>query len=391
MLYTLNNPVPYGNEYLLEVQKAQALRNHGKEMTPFASKFTVRDRLFAFIGTDGNLKGRLVLNQFGKGPEIVLTPTDLLVTDFHFTPKGSAVFYSAISATDTSSLLASQKIYRVAIDRQQPVAKSELILDSNEYQNVKFDLAADGQKLVVQRVNRQNAKDAGIWALNLEPGATLRKISQGGDFRITPDSEAIAVAEGEGVAITPLTSAPKPWDFLPKFGTVLSFAKDGRAAAMVKFNNDYTRALFLVTNQGDQKELLKINGDFKSALFSPNGKELYCITEVQESTTNRDGALPQPYLIAIDTTTAKAIPLLKLPQQQGIFMSLSPDGRALMFDQVITGKKVPGEQKLSTPDGQAIKQGLIWLMPLPPSIADFKGKVQPEQLPITGFYPQWAP
>jgi Tol biopolymer transport system component len=391
MLYTLDRPVPYGNQYQLEVQGAKAVRNHGQVMSPFAGKFTVRERQFAFIGTEGEGKGRLVLNQFGKSPEVILTPANLLVTDFRFAPKGSAVVYSATSATDTSSLLASQQIYRVPIDRQQPVAQSELILDSKEYQNVKFDLAPDGKTIVVQRVKRQDAKDAGIWSLSLEPGAQLQKISQGGDFMITPDSAAIAVAEGEGVAITPLTPEVKPWDFLPRFGMVLSFAKDGRAAAMVKFNNDYTRALFLVNNQGEQKELLKINGDFKMAQFSPNGKEIYCITEIQESSTNQDGGMPQPYLIAIDIATAKAIPLLKLPPQQGIFMSLSPDGRALMFDQVVTGPQAPGEQKLSTPDGQAIQQGMIWLTPLPSSIANFKDKIQPEQLPIAGFYPQWVP
>jgi hypothetical protein len=45
---------------------------------------------------------------------------------------------------------------------------------------------------------------------------------------------------------------------------VLSFARDGSAAAMVKFNTDYTRSLFLVTNQGLQKELLRTTGSILS-------------------------------------------------------------------------------------------------------------------------------
>jgi hypothetical protein len=408
MLYTLDGPIPYGNQYQLELQGVRAANSSGQPigriMSPFASKFTVRDRLFAFIGVSGANQGRLVLNRFGKSPEVIMTPADLLVTDFRFMPKGNGVVYAAIPAAGQAAntpLLASQKIYRMTINAQQQGDPSVLVLDSQEYQNIKFDLAPDGKNIVVQRISRQNSKDAGIWSLGLEAGAVPKKISQGGDFLITPDSAAIAVAEGEGVAITPLTPAVNPWDFLPKFGMVLSFARDGRAAAMVKFNNDYTRSLFLVTNQGEQKELFKIKGDFKTAQFAPDGKTLYCITEVQEASddseadpesaaSNQSGA-PQPYLIAIDIATAQAFPVLQLPPQPGIILSLAPDGRALMFDQVVTGQKVAGTKTLSTPDGQAIQQGMIWLLPLPSTIAGFQEKIQPEQLPVAGFYPQWAP
>ena len=412
MLYTPEKPLPYGNKYQLELRGASAANNQGQPtgriMNPFASQFTVRDRLFAYIGTKGNSQGRLVLNQFGQGSEVLLTPANLTVIDFRFAPKGAGIVYTAIPAVgrnQNSPLLDSQQIYRVAIDQRQSIGNpAELILDSKIYQNIKFDLAPDGKNIVVQRINRQNPKDVGIWSIGLESGAVPQKISQGGDFLITPDSAAIAVAEGEGVAITPLAPEVKPWDFLPKFGTVLSFANNGQAAAMIKFNNDFTKSLFLVTNQGVQKELRRINGDFKTAQFSPDGKILYVITELQPEATPtqpevkpKDASkpvkpeVPQTFLIAIDVNTATTQPMLQLPPQPGIILSLSPDGRALIFDQVVTGKKVAGTQTLITPDGQAIQEGIVWLLPLPSSFAGFQEKIRPEQLPVSGFYPQWAP
>ena len=101
--------------------------------------------------------------------------------------------------------------------------------------------------------------------------------------------------------------------------------------------------------------------------------------------------MPQTFLIAIDVMTATTQPVLQLPSQSGIILSLSPDGRALMFDQVVTGQKVAGTQTLMTPDGQAIQEGVIWLLPLPSSFTSFQEKIRPEQLPVAGFYPQWAP
>jgi hypothetical protein len=65
---------------------------------------------------------------------------------------------------------------------------------------------------------------------------------------ITPDSAAVAVAQGQGIAILPLQSqAKKPLDFLPQFGMVLDFARDGSEAAMVKFNSDSTLSIFVTT------------------------------------------------------------------------------------------------------------------------------------------------
>ena len=82
---------------------------------------------------------------------------------------------------------------------------------------------------------------------------------RGGEFLITPDSQTLAIAKGEGIALLPLKPGANPLDFLPKFGRVLSFSRDGRAAAMVNYNTDnaklkYTRSLFYVNNQGIQKE-----------------------------------------------------------------------------------------------------------------------------------------
>ena len=77
---------------------------------------------------------------------------------------------------------------------------------------------------------------------------------QGGNFLITPDSQTLAVARGQGIGILPLQPEAKPLDFLSKFGQLLSFSRDGSAAAMVDFNmNDpelrYIRSLFYVNNR----------------------------------------------------------------------------------------------------------------------------------------------
>ncbi|MDX2096722.1 MAG: hypothetical protein SFW36_03015, partial [Leptolyngbyaceae cyanobacterium bins.59] len=213
----------------------------------------------------------------------------------------------------------------------------------------------------------------------------------GGDFLITPDSSALAIAQGEGLAIIPLQpqeqSTSKPLDFLPKFGMVLSFARDGSQAAMVKFNKDYTRSLFLVTNQGVQKEVFRIQGSILSAQFDWQKQKLYCLlTRVLPGEIYQE----QPYVAIVDIKTGKLTPWVALPIQQGIQMSLAPDGLALLLDQAVTASDSQSSG-LRNIEGKGIATSRIWLLPIVGGDGETQAKVQPEALPLLGLYPRWLP
>ncbi|MEL6162911.1 MAG: hypothetical protein AAFR37_03810, partial [Cyanobacteria bacterium J06628_3] len=215
-----------------------------------------------------------------------------------------------------------------------------------------------------------------------------------GDFLITPDSKAVAVAQGKGTAILPIqTDANKPLDFLPQFGVLQAFSKDGSKAVLVRFNTDYTRDLFLVTNQGTQKQLVKTTGSIIKCEFDPASPTLYCLlTQLLPGEEYQE----QPYLVAINVTTGEQKPILVLPpDKRDLQMSLSPDGLGLLFDQVVsvTDTSVPVvKNPLKTNDGQEISTSSLWLMPLlPVSDGDLNAELKPEQLPFVGFHPRWLP
>jgi hypothetical protein len=399
MAYTLVNPAPYGNDYTVDLQGAREAigTKRGKEIVPFRGKFRTHDRMFAYIGTGQANRGRLVIYNFKTHKQTILTPANLVVTDFKVDRNSEKLVFTAAAAQTLQNgqpAISSQQIYSVTtgINRRPtdpdyqfiPSGKVELILDNRDYQNVKFDLAPDGRKLVVQRVNTKNPNDFALWVLQLDKqSAPPIKLKQSGDFTISPDSSEVAAAVGQGVSIFPLTAdAGTNLDFLPKFGNVLSFAPDGSAAAMVKYNGDYTKSLFVVTNQGTEQEILKTTGSIWDARFAPTKDLIYCLkTDLQ---TNGIDSREQPYLIAIDLKTKKVIPLMLLPIQQGIQMSLAPDGLALMFDQIDRG-----ESTSQLIQGQG--NGIMWLLPIPPNIRELTAAIQPEELPLPGWHPRWLP
>jgi hypothetical protein len=408
MAYTPLSTVPYGTKYQIHLKgaKDQFSGNKGKGtlMQPFTAAFRSRDRAFAYVGVEGQEQGRLILYNLTAHQKSILTPEDLVVMDFRVYPDGERILFSASDRKDQEKGLLEQQLYTVSTglsfkssdtknSSSELAGRVNLVLDSKDYQNLKFDLSADGKVIVIQRVNRRNPAEFGLWIV--QPDAKPRPLGNqpGGDFLIAPDSASVAVAQGQGVAILPLTPAAKPLDFLPKFGMVLNFSQDGSAAAMVKFNTDYTRSLFLVTNQGVQRELLRTTGSIHSCEFTPTKNTLYCLlTQLIQGTQEYQ---EEPFLAAVDLKASNESqqlpvkPLVVLPNQRDIQITLSPDGLALLFDQL--GTKPPeATDTLRTNEGQAIASGNLWLLPLVDNMPSNAAQLQPEQL-LPGFHPRWLP
>ncbi|MDG2990771.1 hypothetical protein L3556_07485 [Candidatus Synechococcus calcipolaris G9] len=339
LAYTLLQPIPYGQAFQLKLEGATSNTNP-TDMQPFQGQFRSRDRALVYLGT-GVEEGRLILNNLTLQKKIFLTPPELRVFDFQPYPAGDRILFSATdrdngNGFDPQLYTASTGLYFNAPEQPKgsPIepGQIELILDNRDFQILKFDLSADGQTIVVQRVNRQNLNETSLWALNrrYQP----RRLDQvaAGDFQIAPDNETLVIAQGQGIALSPLDgqqTTTSQLDFLPQFGMVLGFSRDGRTAALVRFNPDFSRSLFLVNNQGVSRELLQTNGSLLTAAFDPLGKFLYCVlTELTEDQDYRE----QPYLVLIDLEDGSVTRLLEFNQYQEIQISLAPDGSAIAFD-----------------------------------------------------------
>lgn len=409
MVYTLKSPATYGIDYQVNLQGAKdkfsVMEGKNRVIQPFTGSFRTRDRVIIYIGADSENQGQLVLYNLTQGQLKVLTPKDLIVMDFKPFPDGDKVLFSARSSKSQDLLEA--QLYAVTTGiagksgEAQPAARVDLILDNKEYQNLKFDLSPDGETIVVQRGNKANPNDFGLWFMPATSDKSGEKLTPkrlqsqpGGDFIITPDSKAVAVAQGQGAAILPIQGdGNKPLDFLPQFGLVQAFSKDGSQAAMVKFNTDYTRDLFLVTNQGIQKSLLKTPGSIIDCQFypAPASSTLYCLLTQLISQTEY---VEQPYVVAIDLKTGEQKPLLVLPiDQRNVQMSISPDGSSLLFDQVKpqANTDASSAKTLTTDDGEAIATSSLWFMPLLPLNDAAINSIRPEKLPLVGFHPRWLP
>jgi Bacterial Ig-like domain len=404
MAYTLISPPPYGTNYKLELAGAIDKFSEGKKnvIEPFIGKFSTRDRIFAYIGIEKDEKGILMLYNLTKQQKVKITPNNLLVMDFRVYPDGDKILFSASDYNKKQQLVLEQKLYTVTtginfnseVKNESETGKIELILDNDNYQNLKFDLATDGKSIVVQRINRKDPAEVGFWIVRDSGKIDRLETPQGGEFMITPDASAIAITQGQGIAILPIpqTENPeqgevKPLDFLAQFQQVLNFTKDGTKAAMVKYNTNYTKSLFLVTNQGQKTEVLKTTGSILSCQFHPTNTLLFCLlTNLVKGKEFRE----QPYLAAIDLAKGKLFPLLVLPEQRDIKMSLSPDGLVILFDQIVTTNSSTNSENLTTTDNQDIGNSSLWFYPLtfPFTPTD---QVKPEQLPLPGLRPAWFP
>ena len=390
LAYTLDNPAPYGATYQVTLAGAQERfpnqEQAGGDIQPFNAQFRSRDRALAYVGTEEEEKGRLVLSNWTRSQTAILTPKNLTVFDFKPDPQGNFILFSAADSSQVREGMSDLKLYKASTKLDSITENGsavELVLDNQKYQNNKFDISQDGTTIVVQRLNRNNPTDYGLWKLVEDKSPQLFTNNQVGDFLITPDSQAVAAAQGEGIALLPLKDYAEPLDFLSKFGRVLDFTADGTGAAMINYNTDredlkYTRSLYYVNSQGVEKELLNTNGSIQNCQFDPTAEHLYCwLTELSK----KEVYIERPYLAQIDLKTGKINTLVTIPKYQESQISVAPDGLGILFEQffnqVYSG--TPGEKKNS-----------IWLAIPAVDLAD-TATSSIEQLPFIGFHPQWLP
>ena len=444
MAYTLTYPAPYGTAYQVKIQTARDRFAAGGDqpMQPFVAEFRSRDRAFIYLGVEGDEENALVLYNLTHQEKRILTPKELVVVDFEPYPQGDRILFSATDRTTFDQGQFQPKLYTVTtgipdLTLPDPTAPRDpssgnlpnpfthtqaestpsagvvqQILESGGYQNLKFDLAPNGQFIIVQRANLKNpGADFGLWMVREGQAPEPLKTKPGGEFLITPDSNGLIMAQGQGLAVLPLESNQKPLDFLPQFGQVLNLSADGTKAAMIRFNTDYTRSLFLVTNQGQQRELWRTDGSILKAEFDPTQQVLYALVS---RLADQEAYVEEPFLIAIDLKKALDLdsfqssdasaspekaenpdqgfnpeavrPLLRLANQRDVAMSLAPDGLALLFDQV-------EDETTDNNNGKTIRKSRLWLLPLiPPHLTGGDLPLpQPELLPLPGLQPRWLP
>ncbi len=416
MAYTLAVPAPYGEQYELSLPEARALSGQ-KGFKPFDVAFKTRDRIFVYVGVVAEERGRLVLYNMTTREKTLLTNAEQRVMDFQPYPERDRILYSSTKVAEETAAFA--ELYSVstglrpAADTPRwqfwrsrepaPAGTTQKLLDSEKYQNLKFDLSPDGKIIVVQRIGRDNPADSGPWVL--AEGKAPRKLETGpsGDFRIAPDSLSLLLQQGQGTAVidlavpTSTTKATKPsdelLDFLPDYGLALDVASDGSAAALVNFNQDdpekqFIQSLFWVSNRGEEKLLLQTDGGVVSAQFSDDNEVLYCLL-------NRlipgEEYRVVPYLTAVNIKTGKETELLELPPQPEVTVSLSPDGLAILFDEALVSD--PNAENLKTTVERPTHR--LWLMPLFSNLEErLSGNpivLPPTDLEISGRRPEWLP
>lgn len=336
--YTLTQPIPYGQTFQISLENAVSVPQ-GKPIQSFHSQFRSRDRVLVYLGS-GVEEGRLILYNLTLQQKIFLSPPNLRVFDFQPYPAGDRILFSASERGEQMGF--DPQLYTVTtglyfnapgMPRRQPrpVGELSLVLDNTDYQNLRFELASDGSKIVVQRVNRLQPTDSSLWLLdsNFQPHRLNQAAA--GDFRIAPDNQHLIIAQGQGLAIVPLVPNAKEtaFDFLPQYGMVLDFSRDGQKVAVVKFNPNFTRSLYVVNIFGSHEEVLTVNGSIIAAQFDPTAKYLYVIlTRIEGEGTYRE----VPYLGLLDLKAKQLYTLKDFEPQQDLYLSLAPDGRTLAMD-----------------------------------------------------------
>jgi len=388
--FTPSDLLAYGEDYTLRLEGARAQppspRQAARALPTFEASFATRDRAFAYLGVEGDEAGRLILRNETRDRTTELTPLDLVVTNFEPYATGDRILFSAYERHQGNGI-ADQQLYTVSTGlggaTGERAGRIQLLLPADEYQNLRFDLAERGDLAIVQRVNRSNRADASLWVVPVA-GEPRSLGLQSNEFKLTPEGDAVAIAQERGVALVPLGESAEGWQFFPGYSRLLAFsARDRRAKLLVRDNDDLSQSLYLLEGRGRARELMQTRGRFLDCTFEPRHEmHLYCLhTEPLDA----EQAIASPFLTLVELEDAEGVPLVALADDPNIRMSLAPDGRDLLFDQVVR----PTRQRSDRP---AEIEGSIWQLSLP-DLASRRAYVnfRPPREVRRGVDPHWLP
>ncbi|MEB3227958.1 MAG: hypothetical protein VKJ27_06210 [Synechocystis sp.] len=393
--YTLSEIPRYGTNYQLTL--TLAAKNTAMGGADFNSLITSRARALVYIGLNDQERGRLVLYDITdpqKPQKIILTPKDLTVRQFQIYPQGDRIVFTAADPTRRN---AQQQLFTVTTginhsntDAKVLPGKLERLLENQDYDNQRITLAQNGNVMVLNRQNRQNPADSGLWVFPKNESPRPLGI-QGDQFIVSPQGDRLAVSQDQGVAIIPLQVQAGASQFLAGMGEALTFSPAGDQLLLTQQNLDYSHSLlqYDLATQTSQ-EMIRGLYPILDCQFDPRTQGMaYCLRA--DYVQQEDGAvIEEPYLALVDLNQQKSQPLLALPNYPEVDLSIAPDGLALIFDQVATTNPL-SPRDLLTQSQKAITDGRVWLLSLPETLAIGEiADLSPQEL-TPGYAPQWMP
>ncbi|MFN9175159.1 MAG: hypothetical protein ACK58N_11810 [Synechocystis sp.] len=393
--YTLTEIPRYGTNYQLTLNLADKATAIAAQ--DFNSLITSRARALIYIGLNEQERGRLILYDITnpqKPQKTILTPKDLTVRQFQIYPQGDRLIFTAVDPTRRN---AQQQLFTVTtgINNSNTQAKAlpgklERLLETQDYDNQQLVLSRNGDVVVLNRQNRQNPADSGIWVLPQNDNPRPLSI-QGDRFIVAPQGDRLAVSQEGGVAIIPLQTEAGASKFLAGMDQALAFAPEGDRLLLTQQNLDYSYSLLLYDlATRSQQEIVRGLYPILDCQFDPRRQSTaYCLRA--DYVQRESGEIQEePYLALVDLKNLKSQPLLALPNYPEVDLSIAPDGLALIFDQVATTDPL-SPSDLLTQSQKAITDGRVWLLSLPKTLAiGVNAEISPQEL-TPGYAPQWMP
>jgi len=407
LTYTLTDSLTYGKKYILRLNSAQELdrSNYAKKIKPFEAEFQSRDLIFGYIGLQDinpntgvkeldqskQQKGKLILYNQTLNESKILTPPDLWVVNFAIKPQGDRAIISAFNPNEGFN---QQKLFTVTtglkFNNSNQVnigGKIRLLLDSKNYENIRFKLSKNGETLIVERKNRQDQNDHSLWIIAEDQKPQPLGIL-GQNFDISPDGNTLIITLAEGISFYPLNDKGQQ-GFITGGTQFFGFSSDNSQKLIEKININGTYSLFLVNQDGKERELGFSFSPFINCQFQPTKENIiYCAKSdpVEENGVYVDNKV----LARIDLNQGELVPLIALPNDPNLTISFASDGSALIFDQVqnaLDNFNINGINE----KGQGITNGKLWILSLPEDKAQPNPKNSKLVGSFIGYHPKWLP
>lgn len=374
LAFTPEEILPYEQSFQLKIKKAAFDENSIPLAQDFHFQFTTNPLLFAYIGSEGEEAGRLVVSTVDGASRQIITEKKLSIDSFSVSTDGNRIYILGY----IENLYNNHRNELYVYDLQ----KKQLIQLTNDkyYLNKAFHLSPDGGAILLFRVQ---VDAAGVYLTGVQgwmsslPEVHFKKFLDGNALSLnsyfSPDGSYLLYRDSTFQLLELNKHQVDTSLFLGDFDHSYGFHP---SLPVLLFNQyDYTDVfsmnnfLILFYGDGHQQKVDFGQGLTRDTVFTPDGKSLVTIfSKPEEAFEDRESLYPLRifHLYLYDIATQKIEQLTSSFDYSEEAPTVSPDSKYLLFERYETFSKDvvidPAYRDVADSLSSIVSSGKIWRM-----------------------------
>lgn len=358
MAFTPDTLLESATDYQVVIDGGSDAKGNGIKQ-PFIGSFRTTDRTFAFVSSEKDEEGRLVIYNWSTKEKRIISPENLFVTSYQYASRGHEIFFLAYDTRNDYHAMNPEDFQAIySYDLTTGTISEEVGIKG--FVNSAFQISPDGHFIAIDRTEvtpngvflarnlwlKDNISGSftKFWYADVQPDV----------FFFSPDGSHLVTLDQLGFILVPLKEDKSKIQYLGSYSNAHTFDRKGNALVWTDSDDasafTTSNSLIILASDGEKSVLLDRDGFVEQPTFSFDTRTVYFL---QTAEPDERTPLPLTHLKSIDRDSKRLQAITDDPQYLERGYSVSLDEQYILVERFLPGMSavIPSEIWMRSPDG----------------------------------------